>query len=101
MCKPVLSILLALVFQTAGAQVKVISIFGKTGGLFENDSFPYVRGTNIKASHKINLFLQTVILGNDSVETDPTKIFNNGLFYTTDSVTQTGLSTIVYKVILN
>lgn len=100
MHKMIFVVLMTCIICQANAQVKIINVAGREGSHSEGDSFPVVSAANAVVAKKINLFLQT-ILGNDSVETNPAKLFNNATFKNENSSIITGLTMISYTVILN
>lgn len=87
--------------HTAQAQLKVVTIHDV--GPFENSTldFPFIRSANANVANKINAFLQTSILENSTIITDPKQIFHNRKYIYSDSVKQMGFSDIRYEVTMN
>lgn len=64
-------------------------------------SFPLVHSSNKQVANKINTYLQSEILNNETVLTDTNEVFENSRYISTDSFTQSGHSMISYEVELN
>lgn len=97
----VIFILFLLIFSTTQAQFKISTI--KDASPFERESleFPFIRSANTNVANKINAFLQSEMLENPTVITNPRKIFFNRKYIRTDSINQSGYSDMSYKVIMN
>lgn len=64
-------------------------------------SFPFIESNNQQAANNINKCLQDDLLSNDSVISDPTKIFMNCRFTKDDGTFESGLLNIDYVIELN
>lgn len=99
-------IIFALVFIagvfSAEAQLTITPIKGKAGTPADDLSYPHVRAKKAKVAVKIDSLLQSEILNNEAVVTDPKKIFNNTVYIQEpDSLAQSGHTSIDYEILLN
>lgn len=83
------------------AQFKITAIKGLPGSYSDDHTFPYIRGGNKEAADKINSLLQSDLLINDTAQTHPAKIFENSVFISNDSISQSGITEINYEVVMN
>jgi hypothetical protein len=99
--RPVLFILLLqIACGDADSQLKVTTLrLGRDNGLAY--LFPLVRAGNKQAEQKINVFLQRQLLENETVLTDTNKVFEKTRYIETDSVHQSGYTSINYAVGVN
>ena len=100
------TIIFALVFIagvfSAEAQLTITPIKGKAGTPADNLSYPRIRAKKSRVAAKIDSVLQSEILSNEKIVTDPKKIFNNTVYIREpDSLAQSGHTSIDYEVLLN
>jgi hypothetical protein len=88
-------------FTTTRSQVTISAIKNPSSGYGSNLVFPYIKSTNAKTARTINACLQLKMLDNQSVITDPKKIFFNRQYINTDTLSQSGYSQLSYKVTMN
>lgn len=89
-------ILLILTCYSAKAQVQISNLTDK-----HDHSFPLVHTQQATIANKINRYLQSEILSNEKMETSPQKVFENSKYIYTDSMQQSGYTSINYKVEVN
>src|ERR1043165_7769918 len=77
-----------LLFTTTQAQVTISTIKNPSTGFGSNLVFPYVKSANAKTAKTINLYLQTKMLENSTVITNPKSIFFNRRYINTDTLSQ-------------
>lgn len=99
-------IIFALVFiagvSPAEAQFTITAIKGKAGTHAENLSYSRIRAKKTKVAAKIDSLLQSEILSNEKVVTDPKKIFSNTVYIREpDSLAQSGHTAMDFEVLLN
>lgn len=94
--------LVTIVAQTTiWSQVKIKSItFGKQGKWLSY-SFPFIIADDKKTADAINFHLQSAILENQEIITDPNTIFENSRYINNDSIHQSGHSMIDYAIVVN
>lgn len=90
-----------LFFSTTQAQVTISSIKNPSTGFGTNLVFPYIKSANPKTGNAINAWLQSKMLDNSTVITNPHKIFFNRQYISTDTFSQSGYSELSYKVVMN
>lgn len=90
-----------LFFTTTQAQLTISTIKNPSIGYGSNLVFPYIRSANPKTSKLINAWLQSKMLDNSTVITDPKKLFFNRQYINTDTFSQSGYSELSYKVVMN
>lgn len=99
-------ILFTLVFIagvfSADAQFTITPIKGKAGTAADDLTYPRVRAKKTRVAAKIDSVLQSEILSNEKIVTDPKKIFNNTVYIREpDSLAQSGHTAMNYEVLLN
>lgn len=90
-----------LFFTTTHSQVTISTIKNPSTGYGSNLVFPYVKSANPKTAKTINAYLQTKMLDNSTVITNPHRIFFNRQYINTDTLSQAGYSDLSYKVLMN
>jgi hypothetical protein len=88
-------------FTTTRSQVTISAIKNPSSGYGSNLVFPYIKSTNAKTARTINACLQLKMLDNQTVITDPKKIFFNRQYINNDTFSQSGYSQLSYKVTMN
>lgn len=90
-----------LFFTTTQAQVTISTIKNPSTGYGSNLVFPYIKSASPIASKTINACLQSKMLDNETVISNPHKIFFNRQYINTDTLSQSGYSELSYKVVMN
>jgi hypothetical protein len=93
--------LFLLFFTSTHAQVSISPIKNPSTGFGSNLIFPFIKSSNAKAAHAINAHLQTDMLENSTVITNPHRIFQNRKYISGDKPGQSGYSEMSYKVTMN
>jgi hypothetical protein len=86
---------------SAWAQVRITSLELGTGNKWLSYSFPLVHSSNKSAEQKINYYLQSKILDNDTILTDTKNVFEKAGYINQDSNSQSGYSGINYDIEIN
>lgn len=88
-------------FTTTRSQITISPIKNPSTGYGSNLVFPYAKSANPKTGKAINAWLQSKMLDNPTVITNPQKIFFNRQYINTDTLSQSGYSQLSYKVAMN
>jgi hypothetical protein len=83
------------------AQFKVSTLKDASPFARETLNFPFIKSANTKAAGSINAWLQSKVLDNEKVLTNPHKVFLNSKYINSDSISQSGYSDLHYKVQMN
>jgi hypothetical protein len=88
-------------FTATRSQVTISTIKNPATGYGSNLVFPYIKSANPKTGKVINTYLQSKMLDNATVITNPHRIFFNRQYINTDTLSQSGYSELSYKVVMN
>jgi hypothetical protein len=86
---------------SAWVQVTITSLESGVRNKWLSYSFPLVHSSNKSAEQKINYYLQSKILDNDTILTDTNKVFEKARYINQDSISQSGYSEISYDIEIN
>lgn len=85
---------------SANAQFTITPV--KHPGAYDELSYPRVSSGKKKVAAKIDSLLQSTILSNETIVTDPKKLFKNSVYIQQpDSLAQSGYTSMGYEILLN